>query len=577
MDLEILQGKIEDLKKTDDYLRIQHALLELFSKKSSRKEYLDEVVRVLCGWSGCRCGGIRVLDEYGNIPYESYLGFSRDFWESECHLSIHRDQCACIRVISEKPEPQDFPVLTPWGSFYFNDAFRFIDGLPPKEKARFRGTCVQMGFASVAIIPVRYREEILGAIHLADEGEGKVPRLRVELIESWTPLIAEAVHRFNLEEEIQRDHATQKVINTLMSFSLEDISLEEFLKRGLDLILSVPWLSLEPRGAIFLAEGDPEVLVLKAQVGLPESLLRACKPAAPGQEFELVRIPQEGREKNFHDLPRSHYCVPLASAESLLGVVNLYVPEGYQDDERKREFLRTFARVFVNSIEHKRAAEKLGESEKQLRNLSSQLFNAQEKERKRIAQELHDGIGQVLAAIKFGVENVLQQIDRQTGDPAIKTLDTTVTLIQNAVEEVRRMSTDLRPSILDDLGILAALGWFMREFETIYSGIRIEKWIEIQEKDIPDPLKIVIYRVLQEALNNVAKHSRAERVFVFLRKTERAIELAVEDKGVGFDLENPRTGAGLASMRERVELSGGMFSLQSAKGKGTVIWATWPM
>lgn len=87
----------------------------------------------------------------------------------------------------------------------------------------------------------------------------------------------------------------------------------------------------------------------------------------------------------------------------------------------------------------------------------------------------------------------------------------------------------------------------------------------------------MIYRVLQEALNNVAKHSQAKSVLVSLRKLRSAMELAIDDKGIGFDLENARAGLGLASMRERVELSGGMFSLESAQGKGTVIRAIWPL
>jgi len=588
MNLEALQGKIEVFKKDEDYPRIQHALLELFAKKSSRKEYLDKVVDLLCDWTGCRCGGIRILDEYGNIPYGSYLGFSQEFWESENYLSVHKDQCTCIRIMSGKPGPRDFQVLSPGGSFYCNNIFRFMDEISEEERTSFRGTCAKAGLTSVAIIPIRYRNEMLGAIHLADEREGRVPLLMVEFIESLTPLVGEAVHRFNLEEEIQRGYEAQKVINSLMGSSLEDISLEELLRRGLGLILSIPWLSLESKGAIFLKEGDPEALVLKAQLGLPESIFRSCGRvplghclcgrAAREAEICFVEHSEQGHEKNLEDMPpHGHYCVPLVSGEGILGVINLYLPKGYRDDERKREFLKTIASVLVSSIEHKRAEGTIQESEKQLRSLSAQLLNAQEKERKRLAQELHDGIGQILAAIKFGMENVLQQMDLGASRPAMKTLDAAVKLVQNAVEEVRRISTDLRPSMLDDLGILATLSWFIREFEAIYSGIQIESWIEIQEKDIGDSLKIVIYRVFQEALNNVAKHSQSSRVFVSLKKTSEAIEMAVEDKGIGFDLENARAGVGLVSMRERVELSGGVFSLESAQGRGTRLWAKWPL
>jgi len=98
-----------------------------------------------------------------------------------------------------------------------------------------------------------------------------------------------------------------------------------------------------------------------------------------------------------------------------------------------------------------------------------------------------------------------------------------------------------------------------------------------EEEEIPDGLKIVIYRVLQEALNNVAKHSRADRVFLSLKTSSEGIELAVEDKGDGFDPDNCGAGLGLGSMRERVELSGGRFFMESTGGKGTVVRAAWPL
>jgi signal transduction histidine kinase len=106
-------------------------------------------------------------------------------------------------------------------------------------------------------------------------------------------------------------------------------------------------------------------------------------------------------------------------------------------------------------------------------------------------------------------------------------------------------------------------------------GIRVERWMDVEEEEIPDSLKIVIYRVLQEALNNGAKHSRADRVILSLKTSSEGIELAVEDKGDGLDPDNCRVGLGLGSMRERVELSGGRFHMESTIGKGTVIRAAW--
>jgi len=141
---------------------------------------------------------------------------------------------------------------------------------------------------------------------------------------------------------------------------------------------------------------------------------------------------------------------------------------------------------------------------------------------------------------------------------------------------------DLRPSMLDDLGILATISWFCREFQAIYSGIQIEKQIAIEEDEVPDLLKTVIYRLVQESCNNIVKHSKADLVHLSLEKTHGIIELIMKDNGTGFNLqevlsvENPKRGLGLASMRERTELSGGSFSIESKKAGGTVIRASWP-
>jgi PAS domain S-box-containing protein len=234
--------------------------------------------------------------------------------------------------------------------------------------------------------------------------------------------------------------------------------------------------------------------------------------------------------------------------------------------------------VIRDITDHKRAEEALRESEKQLRYLSSQLLTAQENERERIARELHDGIGQSLSAVKFSVENSLKQINNETAGPAVKRLGAVIPMIQDSIEEVRKIAMDLRPSVLDDLGILATIGWFCREFQTIYSSIRIEQQLDIREDEVPDPLKTAIYRVLQEALNNVAKHSNANLANISLRRMEGMIELVIKDNGIGFDLEEaPRKGLGLSSMKERIELSGGSFTIESATGTGTIIRASWPL
>jgi signal transduction histidine kinase len=238
--------------------------------------------------------------------------------------------------------------------------------------------------------------------------------------------------------------------------------------------------------------------------------------------------------------------------------------------------------VSTQIAERQRAEEALRKSEEELRHLSSQLLKVQENERKRISRELHDSIGQSLTAIKFGLENARSQVAQDTAEASVELLATLIPLVQQASEEVRRIHTDLRPSMLDDLGILTTINWLCREFQLIYTGIRIEKQVDIKENDVPESLKIIIFRILQEALNNVAKHSHADLVRLHFGKTRNTIRLAIRDNGRGFDMRGVLTtevaekGFGITSMKERTEFSEGVFAIKSALGAGTVVDASWP-
>ncbi len=161
-------------------------------------------------------------------------------------------------------------------------------------------------------------------------------------------------------------------------------------------------------------------------------------------------------------------------------------------------------------------------------------------------------------------------------------LERVVTTTQHAIEEARRIYMDLRPSTLDDLGLIDTIDWFLRQFEDTYKGILVERHVELQEKDIPKALKMILFRVMQEAFHNMAMHSQAKRATLSLRKEESRISLVVSDSGVGFALdlstnEPERRGLGLDSMQERVESSSGVLSIRSARGMGTTIQAVWDL
>lgn len=205
----------EILPEPGNMLKAFKTLIDLFCSKYSKKEYLDFMARFIQNWSGCRHVGIRILDEKGFIAYESYIGFSKEFCEDENYLSINSDTCACIRVITGCSNQQDIPAMTEKGSFYCNNLAQYCNGLSNEAKARLRGRCLREGYVSVAVIPVKNQGRIMGAIHIADKEEGKLPEHVVEFVESIAALIGEAIARYKMEVEILRREQLEKQLQYL--------------------------------------------------------------------------------------------------------------------------------------------------------------------------------------------------------------------------------------------------------------------------------------------------------------------------------------------------------------------------
>ena len=195
---------ITDRKEAEQRIRVNNELLKLFAQKYSLREYLDAVCGLVRKWSGCRHAGFRIMDKNGTIPFLASIDYGPDFLRREGNLSLVHDQCICTRVIAGRPEPSDLACMTPGGSFISGNTQSFTEALSDEHRSKYRGVCMQAGFRSLAVVPIRYRDQTLGAIHIADEREGAVTLKKMEFIEQLAVIVGEAIYRFSADEELRK-------------------------------------------------------------------------------------------------------------------------------------------------------------------------------------------------------------------------------------------------------------------------------------------------------------------------------------------------------------------------------------
>jgi signal transduction histidine kinase len=225
------------------------------------------------------------------------------------------------------------------------------------------------------------------------------------------------------------------------------------------------------------------------------------------------------------------------------------------------------------------AENELRASRNNLALLSEQLIQAQEGERRRIAVELHDSVGQSLSAIKYTLERAIIMVQRPDLGSPESVLALAVQRIHETADGIRAISTNLRPQMLDNLGAASAASWFCRDFAEVYPTLTVRAEISAQNDEIPKGISTHVFRCLQELLNNVAKHAQAKTVWVQLKREDLALRLEVRDDGIGMvdEARDPARlyGSGIRNLRERAEMTGGRFSLSSLVGRGTSARIVW--
>ncbi len=369
-----------------------------------------------------------------------------------------------------------------------------------------------------------------------------------------------------------------RAVNAIALTLTQPADLDAMLEMALDRVLMAVG-SPNARGAILLLDPWGQTLRLRACKGLlPRFVEHAteipmgeclCGLTARSGELLVVRdaLSHPNHTRCLEQNPHSHVCVPLQSRQRLLGVIDLFLDASHPIDAIDEQMFAAIGRQVGAAVENGRLCENL-------RFFVRQITNAQEEERKRIARELHDDTAQGLIDLARRLEN-LADSDQGLTEAALEQIEKLQQRVDDLLAGVRRFSQVLRPSVLDDLGLLPALEWLMTDTR----GTGIEPRLETRGESRPlsPEAQLALFRIVQEALSNVKRHANASSVTTVVDYGTDGVRVTVRDDGQGFEMP-PSIGDlallgrfGFLGMHERAQLLHGTLAVQSELGQGTTV------
>lgn len=430
----------------------------------------------------------------------------------------------------------------------------------------------------------RYVDIIASPLHDAD---GKM----IAIIEAMRDVTAER----DLAETLVRRNEHLSVLNTVARTVSQSLDLADILTRALDEVLRLASVDI---GAIFLRDEILGGLELLAHRGLSEAAARvvaqfglmdgSCGGVVEHQRLVVVPEVQRYRSRRTEAIREEQLStlvhVPLIARGCSLGSMCVGTRQPREFDAHEQDLLTAIGNQIAVAVENARLYAEIQRKEHIRGELLRKVISAQEEERRRIARELHDEISQNLTALIYASEEATDTI---AGQPhkAVPLLETMRGVAQQTLDGVHKLIFDLRPTMLDHLGLVPALRWFAQS-RLESAGVRVMIKEECKQSPgaarptmcrLPAETETALFRVIQEAIINIARHAMARSVRLVFNTTEDGVTVLIEDDGGGFDLvslavapDNGR-GLGLIGMQERIELVGGRLEIDTAPGQGTRI------
>ncbi len=445
--------------------------------------------------------------------------------------------------------------------------------------APYYSPCVMTTRAELAI-PIMREGRVLGNLDLQSPEVGAFRDVDLDYLSALAGQVAIALENANLYGELRQRVAELTALNIVSSAVASSLDLRQTLTVVTDyatqlLDVAATSIALKTDGELWFAaaSGEGSDFVLGRRL-------------APGQGItgwviehgETLLVPDVSQDPRFFRdflkesefVTRSILCVPLQTKGQTIGAIELINKADDRFGLQDARLLASLAAPAATAIENARLFEEVRAGRDRLQVLSRRLVEVQEAERRHIARELHDEVGQVLTGLKLTLEMGVSS----PPDEFKANLEEAQVLVNELMAEVRNLSLDLRPAMLDDLGLLPALLWHFERY-TAQTQVHVAfKQIGLERRFQPE-IETVVYRIIQEALTNVARHAGVDNVTVRVWADEQTLNVQVEDQGTGFDLEAAlaaNASSGLSGMYERVGLLGGQLKIESIAGTGT--WLT---
>jgi PAS domain S-box-containing protein len=420
--------------------------------------------------------------------------------------------------------------------------------------APWRERALARGYRSSGAFPLRVGGKVVGALSLYAEKPGFFNQEEITLLESLAGDLSFAMESMDREARRRAAEEARSQLIAILDATPDFVGTADatgqvlYLNRAARKILGVG--ADEDISQVTIGDNHPQ---WAADLVLHEGLPTAAREGL--WQGETVMLGGKGRE------------IPLSQ-----------VILAHKDPQGQVKFYSTIGRD-ISDLKH--AEEALKESEQKLRFLAAQILMVQEGERGRFSRELHDGLGQALLVFKLQLRAIQRKLPAECLELR-RDADSALQYIDEIIEDIRRLSHNLSPTILEDLGLIAAIKNLCEEFKRLHD---LEVLLDLEEVEglVPRESQINIYRIFQEALSNISKYAKAQRVQLAVKKKDGKIAFAIEDDGAGFNVEEVLArdaadrGLGLAAMAERVRILGGALTVSSQEGEGSRITFTIPV